>query len=297
MSNFSRRDLIKAMAAVPAVAALDAQLPAALLSQRKKKPTRLADVGWIWEGQGFNRYLFPSIYGVGEGVKYFGLNKAVYMYHPNTRVAMEKLSSFGEVICDISKWKVRGQDDNSILKYHDGKIETKLEEARTVAELAVEFRNVKGAYDDDLLGMIKKQGYTPEQYGPVYGELKKKNPNLKLWTVVYSHELEEKQWAQFAPFMDVISFWIWNAKDLPDLDRHLNRCREVFPGKPISMGCYLRDWPTRTPMPQEMLKFQWERVVKYLQDGLISHFEIIEGMLIDWYPEQARWVKDFIAAN
>jgi hypothetical protein len=285
------------MAAAPVVAALDAKVPVAALVEQRKKPSRLAEVGWVWEGQGFNRYLFPSVYGVGEGARYFGLNKIVYMFHPNTPVAMEKLKSFGEVICDISKWKVRGQEDNSILKYHDGSIQTKLEEARAVAELSGQFRNVTGGYDDDLMGMIKKQGYTAEQYAPVYQELKKKNPNLKLWAVVYSHELEEKQWAQFAPFMDVISFWIWKKEDLPDLDRHINRCREVFPNKPISMGCYLRDWPSRTAMPKEMLKHQWERVIKYLQDGLITHFEIIEGMLIDWYPEPSRWVKDFIAAN
>jgi hypothetical protein len=297
VSNISRRNVIKGIAALPIVATLDSNVPGAPPEQSKPKPSRLADVGYVWEGQGFNRYLFPSIYGVGEGVRYFGLNKMVYMYHPNTRVAMEKLTSYSEVICDISKWKVRGQEDNSILKYHDGKIETKLEEARAVSDLSVQFPNVKGGYDDDLMGMIKKQGYTPDQYAPVYHELKKKNPNNKLWAVVYSHELEEKQWAQFAPYMDLISFWIWKKEDLPDLDRHINRCREVFPGKPISMGCYLRDWPSRTAMPAEMLKHQWERVVKYLQDGLISQFEIIEGMLIDWYPEPSRWVKDFIAAN
>jgi hypothetical protein len=188
VSNISRRNVIKGIAALPIVATLDSNVPGAPPEQSKPKPSRLADVGYVWEGQGFNRYLFPSIYGVGEGVRYFGLNKMVYMYHPNTRVAMEKLTSYSEVICDISKWKVRGQEDNSILKYHDGKIETKLEEARAVSDLSVQFPNVKGGYDDDLMGMIKKQGYTPDQYAPVYHELKRKTPttNFGPWSTLTS---------------------------------------------------------------------------------------------------------------
>ncbi len=299
MSDFSRRDLLKGMAAVPIVAAAEVTLPSVVgvTEPQRNRSRKLADYGWIWEGQGFNRYLHPSIYGVGEGVEYFGLNKAVFMYHVNSEVAMQKLSFCSEVICEISKWKVKGQDDNSILKYHDGQIETKLEEARNLAELSAKFPHLKGGYDDDLMGMIKRVGFSAKEYGPVYRELKMRKPNMKLWSVVYSHELEEKKWAEFAPYMDVISFWIWKKEDLPDLDQHLARCREVFPGKPISMGCYLRDWPSRTAMPTHMLKHQWERVVKYLQDGLVQNFEIIEGMLIDWYPEPSKWVKDFIKAN
>ena len=45
--------------------------------------------------------------------------------------------------------------------------------------------------------------------------------------------------------MDLISFWVWNAKDLSNLDQYLDQCRELFPGKPINLGCYLRNYPEK----------------------------------------------------
>ena len=39
----------------------------------------MADVGWIWEGQGFDPGVYPSIFGVGEGAEYFGLRKVCYI--------------------------------------------------------------------------------------------------------------------------------------------------------------------------------------------------------------------------
>ena len=154
------------------------------------------------EGQAINKLIMPSIYGVGEGAEYFHLNKVVYIFHPNTPLAMEKLRPFEQVVCEISKWKFRGQADNSVLKYHDGRVSTKVEEARKVAQLARNYSNLRGGFDDDLLGMIKREKITPDQYAEVYNGLKQNNPGLKLWTVVYSHELDPKNW------QDSLHTWI-----------------------------------------------------------------------------------------
>ena len=273
MGRVSRRDLIKSTVAIAITGSLiDRKLP--------NRTGKLADKGWVWEGQAINRFVMPSIFGLGEGAKYFGLNKIVYMFQPNTRLAMEKLRSFDQVVCDISKWKFRGQADNSVLKYHDGQISTKLEEARTVGQLSQQFPNVIGAFDDDLLGAIKQEHTTPEQYEQVYRELKRSNPKLKLWSVVYSHELDPQNWIGFTPYMDVISFWVWDVKDLANLDRYIDQCRTNFPNKLLNLGCYLRNYPTQSPMPMDMLKFQWERVLKYLDAGAIDGYSIIASVLI-----------------
>jgi hypothetical protein len=62
----------------------------------------LRDVGWIWEGQGLDPGVFPSIFGVGEGAEYFRLSRVCFMFHPNNELAMRKLSGLMEVVCDIS---------------------------------------------------------------------------------------------------------------------------------------------------------------------------------------------------
>jgi hypothetical protein len=47
----------------------------------------------------------------------------------------------------------------------------------------------------------------------------------------------------------------------------------------------------------DLLKFQWERVVKYLDAGLIAGYSILGTTLIDEHLEQARWIRDFIARH
>ena len=61
------------------------------------------------------------------------------------------------------------------------------------------------------------------------------------------------------------------------LDEALDRCREVFPDKPILMGCYLRDYPTQAPLPMDALRRQWHTVAEALEDGHIAGFDILYG--------------------
>ena len=64
----------------------------------------MADAGWVWEGQGLDPGVHPSIFGVGEGAGFFGLSRALFLFHPTTPLALHKLSHLDEVVCDVSKW-------------------------------------------------------------------------------------------------------------------------------------------------------------------------------------------------
>lgn len=259
---------------------------------------KLKDVGWVWEGQGLDPGVDPSIFGVGDGAEYFGLRKVCYMFHPNSDLAMRKLSHVDEVVCDIAKWKWRRTDDGGAAHWVDSDPTSIRAEAELVSQLSLTYPNVKAAIHDDMKGLVKRAGYGPEQYAEIYAALKSANPELKLWVVVYTHELEEADfWAPFAPYMDVVNLWIWEAKNLPTLDDGLKRCREVFPDKPINMGCYLRDYPTRAPVPMDMVKHQWERVRHHVEQGTVAGYSILATVLIDGHQEQANWIRDFIAAH
>jgi len=258
---------------------------------------KLSDLGWVWEGQGNDPGVDPSIFGVGEGCEYFGLSRAVYMFHPNTELAMRKMAHLDEVVCDITKWKWRRTDDGGWAHWIDASAESVRREAETVNRLARDFPNVTGAFHDDMRGLIKRENTTPEQYALVYEALKQDRPGLKLWSVVYTHELQPEEWAGFEPFMDVVNLWVWEAKNLPSLDECLARCRELFPDKPLNMGCYLRDYPTVAPVPMDLLKLQWETVLRHIDAGTLDGYSVLAAVLIDGHQEQANWVRDFIAAN
>jgi hypothetical protein len=261
----------------------------------------MRDVGWVWEGQGLDPGVFPSIFGVGEGAEYFGLTRAVYIFHPNNELAMEKLKHLDEVVCDISKWKFRRTDDGGTAHWGDSSFESVRAEAEHVSRLSLSYPNLTGGFHDDMLGLLKREGYGPEEYGKIYEALKKHNPKLKLMVVVYTHELDE-DWSGFFPYIDVVNLWVWESKNLPKLEQEIARCHEVFPGKPINMGCYLRDYGLRAPVPMELMKHQWECVLRGVGDGTLAAYSILAATLIDGQEEdpnayQARWIRDFIAAN
>ncbi len=257
----------------------------------------LRDIGWVWEGQGLDPGVEPSIFGVGEGCDYFGLSRAWYMFHPNTELAMSKMAGLDEVICDIAKWGFKEVDYPGAAHTVDARPERVISEAALVSRLSTQFPNITGAIHDDMLGLTKGEDFSPAQYAEVYQALKSENPDLKLWAVVYSHELDADQWADFRPFMDVISLWVWETKNLRYLDEYIEKCRELFPGRPLIMGCYLREYPACAPVPMEMIKLQWECLLRHVEDGTVDGYSILGAVLIDGHQQQANWIRDFIAAN
>ena len=147
----------------------------------------------------------------------------------------------------------------------DGKIETKCREAATVGRLSRSFPNVSGAIDDDLLGIIRREKITPEQYRPVYEALKKENPKLNLWIVVYDRELDKNHWAGFQPFADVINLCVGNqTKDFSRLGHFLDQSEEIFPDKPINLVYRLRDFGSRPlgPVSMDSLEPHWKDIHK-----------------------------------
>ena len=315
MKRVSRRDLIKSALAVSASSVFGSAFTA---FGGVTKPTRLADVGWSWEGQGMTGNPGLSIYGLGEGAEYFGLKKVFNCYRPNDGLAMEKLSSFEEVVCDITpNRRIHCGErclDSLVSLYDPTPAELLLAEAGSVGNLGLKYPNLKGAYIDETLGAKRENDDSDsehaikrELYVSIYDTLKKTNPNLKLWALVFAEQLYKPDWAGFKPHMEVINLWVWSEKDLRNLDRHVDRCREIFPDKPISLGCFLWDYPSMNfnkgefdkghAVSMDLLKLQWESVLKYVASGKIDSYTILGAYQIDGAPEQARWVRDFIAAN
>ncbi len=255
----------------------------------------LRDYGWVWEGQGIDPGVYPSVLGVGDGARYFGLERVCYMFHPNDEFAVERLRDMKEVVCDISKWKWTTTADGGIKQKPDSSKDTVVEEAKKVSHLSKTYRNISGAIHDDFLGLARKYGLGVEDYEVVYQALKSENPDLKLWSVVYTHELSEALWKDFRDLMDVISLWVWNSKDLPRLDSDIERCKKIFPGKPLIIGCYLRDYPARQPVPIDRLRNECELVQRRIEDGTIQGFSILGSVLIDTHRAQSEWIREFLS--
>ena len=158
------------------------------------------DAGWVWEGVAFDPGVEPTIYGVGEGAKYFGLDRVNFMFHRNNHVNLSKLQDVGEVVPEISKWKwvqiepEPGEHGWGFAQHRDSDPATVREEAENVSRLSVDFPNITGALIDDTHGMFDFDSFSQDRPTEILTALHSANPDLKLWLVVYTHELELEQW-------------------------------------------------------------------------------------------------------
>jgi hypothetical protein len=258
----------------------------------------LADTGWIWEGQGLDPGVRPSIYGLGQGADYMGLSRANFMFHPNDKYAMQLMAHLDEVTCDISKWDYQRGEGNTVGSTANADPQTVMREAQKVAQLSLDFPNVTGVFDDDVMGLMKRHDMTAAQFGDVSTAMREINPKLKMWTVVYARELEDADfWQPMLPYIDVVNLWIWESKNLTQMSTQLKRCRELFADKPIVMGIYLRDYETATPVPVERVMRQIQMIAESIDRGELSGYSILGSILIEGQREQADALRDFIAAH
>jgi len=274
----------------------------AVTSQRK--PTALKrsdgrlnfkDRGWVWEGQGIDPGVPPSIYGLGQGARYFGLSRVNYLFHPNDIHALRLLADYTEITCDISKWGWEWNEDGRpkcVPKSDPAPVKW---EGENVARMAKEFQNITGVYCDDLFGLMRRYNYSPKEFGDIRSAIRDLNPDLNLWTVVYTHELEKVDfWTEMRPHIDVVTLWIWNFENIRHMHDYVDQCRELFPNKPIIMGVYLRDYTTKAPVPVDRVRMQMNGIADLIAQGMLAGYSILAAVLIDGHRPQADTVRDFI---
>jgi len=261
----------------------------------------MAEAGWVWEGLAFDPGLQPTVYGVGEGVEYFGVSGANFLFHPNTPVNLAKLSHVPRVTADISKWVwVPAQTETGRYTYAHSRQddpETVIAEAEKLSRLSLDFPNLVAGFIDDTSGEATHDSYSTDTPRQVREALRSHNPDLDLWIVVYTHQLAEDLWGDWEDQVDVICLWVWKSSDLVDIDEHIARCRERFPRQRLVMGVYMRDYTLRAPVPLDLLEIELHSIARHLEAGVLDGYSILCTALIDQHPEQAEFIRDFIHSH
>jgi hypothetical protein len=148
------------------------------------------------------------------------------------------------------------------------------------------------------MGLMRRFKYGPKEFGTIRSAIRDLNPALDLWTVVYTHELEQADfWARLRPHIDVVTLWIWESKNLGQMHDSVDQCRELFPDKPIVMGVYLRDYTKRAPIPVDCVQAQMEGIADLIGQGKLAGYTILAAVLIDGHRAQADTVRDFVASQ
>ncbi len=258
----------------------------------------LRDVGWVWEGQGIDPGVPPAIYGLGQGTRYFGLSRAVFLFHPTDNHALSLMSDLDEVACSMLRYGWEWDENDRPGLTTAGDPDSMRIEGERIARLSERFKNITGAFCDDLMGILRKNGWGPDRLAEVMSPMREMNPDLKVWSVVYTHEFEDAEfWRLVRPHIDVVNLWVWESKNLVHLPQYVDQCRELFPDKPINMGIYLRDYPERAPVPVDAVMRQMELTAEYIDRGKLDGYSILAAITIETQREQAEAIRDFIAKH
>ena len=92
--------------------------------------------------------------------------------------------------------------------------------------------------------------------------------------------------------LDVVNLWVWNGRDLADLEEHVAFIEDLEPEKPIVVGLYLHNYGEGKNMTLELHEHQCTTALRLTHEGRI------EGMVfltIDDNEEILKWTADWIA--
>lgn len=238
---------------------------------------------WVWGGPtpswGGSMAKDTSL----KAAAYFGFENVMYVYGALTRETVGLHRNCGKLICHLG----------ANCRTDGAQVGSDLEEAENLSRLSLEFPNVRGGVLDDMLGNYGTN-YSRKDYAAIHEALKKHNPALELYCVVYTHELDSPEAGLLADCIDRVILWTWCRQNLAELDLNVEKCRARFPGKPIMMGVFMFDYGlTALPNDVPTLSFQLSRARKYLSEGKIQDIVILGDREIEKCPAAAKFIRNF----
>ena len=220
-----------------------------------------------------------------RGADYFNAENVVYVYGPTTEKMLGIHGKYKRMLCQVNaNCRTPGAQGGA----------TDEENAELLSKLSLQFPNVVGAMCDDVTTNYLKV-VLPERFEARSKALKKYNPELKMYGVVYVHELDEKDFSHIQPYMDVVNLWFWHKDEILEYDEKLALCRSKFPGKPIIQGIFLHEYGYSDAgnLP-ELLIYQLDKAREYMTKGIVEGVIILGDREIKKWPLQAETVRNYL---
>ncbi len=244
---------------------------------------------WLWGGPTpeWGGSMQPDT--LAANAEYFNAVNGVYVYGATNEEMLKKHAGMEKLLCMVSSTcRAPGQQP-----------ESDEECAENLSKFSLKYRNIAGGMLDDMTAGEKT--VTPQkvkQVAAISANLKKHNPDLDLFGVVYQHELAEKDFSALLPYLDGVNLWFWHQEKLLELEKNVDHCRYHFPKKKILLGLFLHDYGTADAgaLP-DLLIHQLKGARQMLADGKINGLVILGDREILKWPEQAATVRGFLAAQ
>lgn len=167
-----------------------------------------------------------------------------------------------------------------------------------VIELAGDLPNMTGVMMDDFFtseGAEDSLGtLSLDELRHVRDLLGAASRKLDLWVVVYDHQLHLPV-GRHLELCDKVAFWTWEAQNLPKLEENFALVEAVAPSCAKVLGCYMWDYGAKRPMPLDLMKFQCEQGLRWLQEGRIEGMIFLASCICDLDLETVEWTRQWVA--
>lgn len=160
-----------------------------------------------------------------------------------------------------------------------------------LGKLTSHYHNIEGILLDDMSSLGIDHGFKPEHIRNVRELVAETCPGIDVWGVVYTMNFDREGIEDYIRELDVLNLWTWHAEDIPDLEKNVDHCRQMFPDKPIVLGLYLYDYGPNRRMPLDLLEQQCETALKLTETG------VVHGMVfltINNDADTVGWAADWI---
>ena len=262
------------------------------------------DNTWVWGG--------PTPYWGGtmaddtlvRGADYFNADNVVYVYGPTDDKMMTMHSKYKRMLCQVnSQCRTPGAQNNFTgatgktaenLRTPGEKNFADAENAEYLSKLSLQYPNIAGAMCDDVSTYFEKI-VLPEPFEARYKALKKFNDKLRMYGVIYVHELGTKDYSLIQPYMDVVNLWFWNKDEILEYDENIELCRKNFPGKPILQGIFLHEYGRAdSGNVPELLVYQLDKAREYIAKGIVEGVVLLGDREIKKWPDVAATLKNYL---
>ncbi|MBR2372920.1 MAG: hypothetical protein IKA87_01675 [Lentisphaeria bacterium] len=217
--------------------------------------------------------------------EYFGVDNVMYVYGPHNDEMFELHKPCRKLLCHLGRnCRTPGAQNTS-----------DAEEAENLSKYSLKYPNIVGGVVDDMTGNYGKN-YSLREYQAIYDGLHKHNPDLELFGVVYTWELDmKKELMTVARCIDHVILWFWWKTDLMEMDLALEKCRALFPGKPIMLGIFMFDYGASClPNSAATMHYHLEKARRHLAAGKIQEIVILGDREIEKCPEAAEYIRDYL---
>ncbi len=167
-----------------------------------------------------------------------------------------------------------------------------------ILRLAPKHPNMVAAVMDDFMNEKRMKLFPPERLAGFRAALHAAPDRaLELWTVLYTHELDEKM-LSWLKEIDRVTLWTWRAADLADVEKNFETYRRLTEKdpRPVMAGCYLYDYGDAKPISDADMARQLDVYGKWLTDGSIEGIIFCSNTIADIGLSSVdvlrRWIRE-----